>query len=78
MEESSAMVLMAKMNASTNVGAVDDKRKKRPPDNHIASFDHNEMLENENVHGKNEEDTNEEDDNEEDICLLSCADLAAF
>eukprot|EP00957_Ditylum_brightwellii_P094184 7170499-Ditylum_brightwellii.AAC.1 len=48
MKESSATVLMAVMNDSTNVGAVDDKRKKTPPDDHVAPFDHNEMLQNKN------------------------------
>eukprot|EP00957_Ditylum_brightwellii_P012579 950446-Ditylum_brightwellii.AAC.1 len=78
MKESSAMVLLTEMDDSTNVGTVDDKRKKIPPDDHITSFDHNEILQNKNVQGKNEEDDNEEDNNKEGICLLGCADLAAF
>eukprot|EP00957_Ditylum_brightwellii_P058563 4440779-Ditylum_brightwellii.AAC.1 len=61
---------MAVMNDSTNVGAVDDK--KAPPDNYVALFNHNEMLQNENIQGKNEE------DNEENIHLLGCTYLAAF
>eukprot|EP00957_Ditylum_brightwellii_P076612 5822987-Ditylum_brightwellii.AAC.1 len=63
---------MAVMNNSTTVGVVDGKREKTPPDNCVALFDHNEMLQNKNVQGKNEE------DNGENIYLLSCADLAAF
>eukprot|EP00957_Ditylum_brightwellii_P056003 4244149-Ditylum_brightwellii.AAC.1 len=63
---------MAVMNDSTNVGAVDDKRKKSPPDNCVALFNHNKMLQNKNVQGKNEE------NNEDNIYLLGCVDLAAF
>eukprot|EP00957_Ditylum_brightwellii_P004273 324698-Ditylum_brightwellii.AAC.1 len=77
-KESSETVLMAEMNYSTDVGAVDDKREKTPPDNHVAPFDHNKMLQNENLQGKNDDNNNEEDDNEEDVYLLGCADLAAF
>eukprot|EP00957_Ditylum_brightwellii_P007163 544025-Ditylum_brightwellii.AAC.1 len=72
MKESSATVMMAVMNDSTNVGSVDDKRKKTPPDNCVAPFDHSKMLQNENVQGKNKE------NDEENIYLLGCADLAAF
>eukprot|EP00957_Ditylum_brightwellii_P080782 6143920-Ditylum_brightwellii.AAC.1 len=63
---------MAEMNDSTNVGAVDGKRKKTPSDDHAALFDHNKMLQNQNVQGKNEDNNNEEDNNEEDIYLLIC------
>eukprot|EP00957_Ditylum_brightwellii_P122247 9322016-Ditylum_brightwellii.AAC.2 len=69
---------MDEMNDSINVGDVDDKREKTPPDNYVALFNHNEMLRNENVQGKNEDNNNEKDKNEEEIYLLGCADLAAF
>eukprot|EP00957_Ditylum_brightwellii_P140820 10726856-Ditylum_brightwellii.AAC.1 len=46
---------MAVMNGSTDVGAVDDRRRKTPPDNCIALFDHNKMLQNKNVQVENEE-----------------------
>eukprot|EP00957_Ditylum_brightwellii_P004272 324697-Ditylum_brightwellii.AAC.1 len=78
MKETYVTVLMTKMNDSTNVGAVDDKRKKAPHGNHVAQFNHNKMLRNETVQGKNEDNNNEEDNNEKDIYLLGCADLATF
>eukprot|EP00957_Ditylum_brightwellii_P208899 15359454-Ditylum_brightwellii.AAC.1 len=64
---------MAEMNDSTNGGTVDDKRVKRPPDDHIALLDHNEML-----WIKNGQDKNKEYNNEEDIYLFDCADLSTF
>eukprot|EP00957_Ditylum_brightwellii_P103363 7877045-Ditylum_brightwellii.AAC.1 len=63
---------MAVMNDSTDVGAVDDRKKKTPLNNCVALFDHNEMLQNKNVLVENEE------DNGENIYLLFCVDLAAF
>eukprot|EP00957_Ditylum_brightwellii_P154457 11754522-Ditylum_brightwellii.AAC.1 len=48
-KKSSAIILIAVMNGSTDVGAVDDRRKKTPPDNCVAPFDHKEMLQNKNV-----------------------------
>eukprot|EP00957_Ditylum_brightwellii_P005295 403808-Ditylum_brightwellii.AAC.1 len=71
-EESSATMLMAVMNGSTDVGDVDDRREKTPPDNCVAPFDPNKMLQNKNVQVENEK------DNEENNYLLSCANLAAF
>eukprot|EP00957_Ditylum_brightwellii_P123013 9379467-Ditylum_brightwellii.AAC.1 len=62
---------MAVMNGSTDVGAVDDRRKK-PPDNCVAPFNPNEMLQNKNVQVENEE------GNEENNYFLGCAKLAAF
>eukprot|EP00957_Ditylum_brightwellii_P114407 8722402-Ditylum_brightwellii.AAC.1 len=63
---------MAVINDSTNVGAVDDKRKNTPPGNCVAPFNHNNMLQNKNVQVENEE------DNEENIHPFGYADLAAF
>eukprot|EP00957_Ditylum_brightwellii_P005406 412282-Ditylum_brightwellii.AAC.1 len=71
-EESSATMLMAVMNGSTDVDAVDDRREKTPPGNCVTLFDPYEMLQNKNVQVENEE------DNKEDNYLLGCADLAAF
>eukprot|EP00957_Ditylum_brightwellii_P051685 3918972-Ditylum_brightwellii.AAC.1 len=72
MEESSATVLMAEMNSSTDVGAVDDRRKKTPPYNCVTPFDPNETLQSEKIQFENEE------DNEVNNYLLSCANLAEF
>eukprot|EP00957_Ditylum_brightwellii_P175463 13358508-Ditylum_brightwellii.AAC.1 len=55
-EESSATMLMAVVNSSTDVGVVDDKRKKIPPDNCVPPFNPNKMLQNKNVQVENEED----------------------
>eukprot|EP00957_Ditylum_brightwellii_P119731 9135346-Ditylum_brightwellii.AAC.1 len=56
------------MKDSTSVDDVEDERKKRPPGNQIASFDHNKMLRNKNL----------QDENQEDINLLGCKSVAAF
>eukprot|EP00957_Ditylum_brightwellii_P088390 6732365-Ditylum_brightwellii.AAC.1 len=56
MKESYATVLMDVMNDSIDVGAVDDRRKKTPPDNFVVLIDHNKMLQNKNAQGANEED----------------------
>eukprot|EP00957_Ditylum_brightwellii_P076454 5810619-Ditylum_brightwellii.AAC.1 len=48
-EEISDTVLMAVMNGSTDVGAVDDRREKTPTNNCVAPFDLNKMLQNKNV-----------------------------
>eukprot|EP00957_Ditylum_brightwellii_P036149 2738957-Ditylum_brightwellii.AAC.1 len=62
---------MAVINGSKDVG-VDDRRKKRPPDNCVPPFDPNEMLQNKNVQVENEEDI------EGNNYLLGCANMAAF
>eukprot|EP00957_Ditylum_brightwellii_P078467 5966792-Ditylum_brightwellii.AAC.1 len=49
MKESSATILMAVLNSSIDVGAVDVKRKKTPPDNCVALINHKEKLQNKNV-----------------------------
>eukprot|EP00957_Ditylum_brightwellii_P059850 4543663-Ditylum_brightwellii.AAC.1 len=72
MEESSATMSMAVMNGFTDVGVFDDKREKTPPDNCVALFDPNKMLQNKNVQVENEE------DNEENNYPLGCANLVAF
>eukprot|EP00957_Ditylum_brightwellii_P175422 13354202-Ditylum_brightwellii.AAC.1 len=71
-EESSATMLMAAMNGSKDVGAVDDREKKRPPDNCVPLFHPNKMQQNKNVQVENEEDI------EVNNYLLGCADMAAF
>eukprot|EP00957_Ditylum_brightwellii_P033846 2565126-Ditylum_brightwellii.AAC.1 len=63
---------MAVINGSTDVGVVDDSRKKKPPDDCVPPFDPNEMLQNKNVWVENEE------DNEGNNYLLGCANIAAF
>eukprot|EP00957_Ditylum_brightwellii_P206161 15347088-Ditylum_brightwellii.AAC.1 len=71
-EESSATMLMAMMNGSTDAGAVDDRREKRPPDNCAPPFDPSKMLQNKNIQVENEEDI------EVNNYLLGCANMAAF
>eukprot|EP00957_Ditylum_brightwellii_P140872 10731079-Ditylum_brightwellii.AAC.1 len=63
---------MAVINGSTDVGAVDDRSKKKPPDDCVPPFAPNEMLQNKNVQVENEE------DNEGNNYLLGCANMAAF
>eukprot|EP00957_Ditylum_brightwellii_P170285 12962225-Ditylum_brightwellii.AAC.1 len=63
---------MPVINGSTDVGAVNDRRKKRPPDDCIPLFNPNEMLQNKNVQVENEEDI------EVSNYLLGCANMAAF
>eukprot|EP00957_Ditylum_brightwellii_P122915 9371526-Ditylum_brightwellii.AAC.1 len=60
------------INGSTDVGVINDRRKKKPPDNCVPPFDPNKMLQNKNVEAENEE------DNEGNDYLLGCADMAAF
>eukprot|EP00957_Ditylum_brightwellii_P004984 379409-Ditylum_brightwellii.AAC.1 len=72
MEESSATMLMAVINSSTDVGIVDDRRKKRPPDNSVPLFDPNKMIQNKNVQVEIEEDI------EVNNYLLGCANMEAF
>eukprot|EP00957_Ditylum_brightwellii_P093003 7080918-Ditylum_brightwellii.AAC.1 len=63
---------MAVINGSTDVGVVDDRSKKKLPDDYVPPFDANKMLQNESVQAENEE------DNEGNSYLLGCADMAAF
>eukprot|EP00957_Ditylum_brightwellii_P071401 5428076-Ditylum_brightwellii.AAC.1 len=63
---------MAVINGSTDVGVVDDRMKKRPPDNCVPLFDPNKMLQNKNVQVENEGDI------EVNNYLFGCADMAAF
>eukprot|EP00957_Ditylum_brightwellii_P160522 12220038-Ditylum_brightwellii.AAC.1 len=55
-KESSDTMLMAVINGSTDVGIVDDRRKKTPFDDCVPPFDPNKMLQNKNVQVGNEED----------------------
>eukprot|EP00957_Ditylum_brightwellii_P188541 14353685-Ditylum_brightwellii.AAC.1 len=63
---------MAVINGSTDVGVVDDRRKKKPPDKCVPLFDPKKMLQSKNVQVENEE------DNKGNNYLLSCANMAAF
>eukprot|EP00957_Ditylum_brightwellii_P014335 1078890-Ditylum_brightwellii.AAC.1 len=72
MEESSDTILIAVISGSTDVGVIDDRRKKKPSDDCVPPFDPNKMLQNKNVQVENEE------DNEGDNYLLGCADMAVF
>eukprot|EP00957_Ditylum_brightwellii_P083095 6316645-Ditylum_brightwellii.AAC.1 len=58
---------MAVISGSTDVGVVDDRRKKTSPDDCVPPFDPNGMLQNKNVQVENKE------DNEGNNYLLGCA-----
>eukprot|EP00957_Ditylum_brightwellii_P049205 3733412-Ditylum_brightwellii.AAC.1 len=47
---------MAVISGSTDVGVVDDRREKKPPDDCVPQFDPNKMLQHKNVQVENEED----------------------
>eukprot|EP00957_Ditylum_brightwellii_P133207 10156495-Ditylum_brightwellii.AAC.1 len=59
---------MAEMDDSTSVDAVEDERKQRLSDNHIASSNHNKMLWKKTL----------QNENQEDIKLLGCENFAVF
>eukprot|EP00957_Ditylum_brightwellii_P154301 11742310-Ditylum_brightwellii.AAC.1 len=71
-EESSYTMLLAMINDSTDVGVVDDRREKRPPDDCVPLFDPNKMPQNKNLQVENEKDI------EVNNYLLGCADMASF
>eukprot|EP00957_Ditylum_brightwellii_P082233 6252956-Ditylum_brightwellii.AAC.1 len=63
---------MTVINGSADIGVVDDRRNKRPPEDCVPPFNPNEMLQNKNVQVKNEENI------EVNNYLLGSANMAAF